>query len=1144
MKKILLFIFTLLCLLTIAQAQSISRVEDSPYPVAVSVPDRLYLTSENFSYSQKLILQSLQGMLARTKPEILRDLHGHAGFLGSYVTIDRTYYNNFSGLLAHYANRFAGYILCDAKASSVNVAFSLCAVLNAIIVPADIEQQAINAGYTRVLDVRGKDEAWALANYGAQFSKKIASYQAFNDNRALDLGDYSVFAGALQFWDSSASGSLATSVYNRMDTCAVYFGWGPSENETVNQISQRSAMIHPSDWSPNLSTLSNIPVKLPRQKVQPTEYKVVPNVHTVCFVITDGDNIQWLSNTLNNTDNWANPDKARLNLGWTISPAFAELAPALYRKYIENALTTDGARNYLIAGPSGVGYYFPSIYPQLAAQNRYMNRMLKKADLNIVNIIDKDGNHNPDEYLKQSNVDALFYYSYGSQYKGLNGAIKWYMDKPSIGARFALWGNSNDGSAETRNSVCQTLANQINNQSTNINSAAGYSLIPVHIWTMNPSDVLNCISKLNANVRVVSPDEFVWLIRKNVRQLNIGNGNGLMAEYALASNPDTPILTTNEPTVDFDDEYLTEGTEAVGNNSFTARWAGKVQAIYSQKYTFYASANGGLVLKINGRTLCNLPDNTNVNVSDTITLQAGQQYDLEVVYKKSGQKGCCILEWESQSQVRQRIPRYQLFSRPMPSTGLVTAYDAENYGGYSSALKVGNYNSAALNRAGFSEQTLKSLKVMEGFRVELYSQDNFSGDFFVVEADNANLGEWATRTVSLRVTNAGDNLPDGIYFIRPMSGNNIVSISSDYKNNTDGQRAQLLSYSGNINQQFRFTRQNDGTYRIEVVSNGKSLEIANFSKENNAAVQQWKTSDAENQKFIVVPTAQEGVYNIYSRFSEKIIDAANTASAASVRQMNVQNSVNANWRLELVPPLSNGNGNGLTGAYYNGVDFNTYYNTRIDAAINFAWGTGSPMQGINTDRFSISWQGKISPRADGEYTFFINSDNGRRLWVNDQLIIDKWIDDYDIEYSGNINLQANQLYNIKLEYFENTGGAYCRLEWISPKQPREIIPRSQLYSLDYDFAGMENAKTASAISIYPNPTFGNFINIKATDNQFADGCDLVIYNTTGKIVLKQHLNSIDNQINISEFSNGIYIVSLINKNIATFNKLIIQRRNQ
>ncbi|KAA6302985.1 MAG: Protective antigen [Candidatus Ordinivivax streblomastigis] len=1136
MKKILFTTVTILASLAFMQAQQpITRVEGSPYP-ASAAPDRLYLTSESFGYSQKITLQSLQGMLARTKPEILRDTHGHANTLSEHVTIDRTYYNNFNGLLARYAGRFDGYILCEARTSSVNVAFSLCPLLNAIAVPADIEQAAINAGYTKVLDVRGKDETWALANYGSQFSKTIASYQNVSDDRGLFVGDYSVFAGALQFWDASTTGALANSVYNRMDSCAVYFGWGAGEYNTVEQLSKKSAMIHPSDWSPNLSTLSNIPAKIPRQKVQQTEYKVVPNVHTVCFVITDGDNIQWLSGSLDNANNWANPDKARVKLGWTISPSFVELAPALYKKYVENALTTENARNYLVSGPSGVGYYFPSIYPKLTEQSQLMNRVLKKADLNIVNIIDADGNHNPDKYLEQSNVDALFYYSYGGQYTKLAGQIKWYKDKPSIGGRFTLWGNTDDSSAETRNRVAQSLANTLNTQSTNVNSESGYSLIPVHIWTMNVSDVLNCITKLNPNVRVVSPDEFVWLIRKNIRtRISIADGNGLRAEYALLSNPESVILTTGEPTVDFDDEYLTEGTQAVGSNSFIARWTGKVQPIYSQQYTFHSTAAGGAMLKINGRILCDSLQNATVKSADTITLEAGNRYDLEFVYKKTGSKALATLEWESSSQVLQRIPRYQLFSRPMPSIGPVTAFDELNYGGYSGELKLGNYDSSALNKAGFAPATIQSLKVSTGFKVVLYSGNNFAGDSLVVTADNANLGAWQDLTVSLKVASNGFPLPEGIYYIKPKEVDYVVGIDGGYKNTDDGQKARLVRNTGSVNLQFRFSKLDDGVYRIEPMSSGKSLEIADFSKNDGANIQQWRGSDAENQKFIVVPTAEEGIYKILSCYSGKIIEAASLSSQALICQRSDENQATALWQLVAVPPLPDGNGNGLTGAYYNGLNFGILCDTRIDPTINFDWGTGKPNPKTNADNVSVRWQGKIEPRVDDEYTFYVNSDNGRRLWINDQLIIDKWIDDYGIEYSGTITLQAGQRYTIKLEYFESTGGAYCRLEWLSTRQPREIVPRSQLYSLDY--SGIENPKASDYFAIYPNPAQGE---IGITGNEIRNGSIVQISDISGRIIKTQRLNVSENRMDISNVPAGIYFVSLQGSNRESVKKLIIK----
>ncbi|MBC7487050.1 MAG: T9SS type A sorting domain-containing protein [Cytophagaceae bacterium] len=147
-----------------------------------------------------------------------------------------------------------------------------------------------------------------------------------------------------------------------------------------------------------------------------------------------------------------------------------------------------------------------------------------------------------------------------------------------------------------------------------------------------------------------------------------------------------------------------------------------------------------------------------------------------------------------------------------------------------------------------------------------------------------------------------------------------------------------------------------------------------------------------------------------------------------------------------VTGVNNGTGNGLLGNYFNGMNFETAVYSRTDATISFDWGNGSPNTAVNADQFSARWIGQVQPMYSGEYTFYVNSDNGRRLWINNQLIVDKWLDDWNIEYSGKIILNAGQKYDIKLEYFENNGGAACKLEWSSASQSRQIIPQSQLYS--------------------------------------------------------------------------------------------------
>ncbi|HEY8668459.1 MAG TPA: PQQ-dependent sugar dehydrogenase, partial [Tepidisphaeraceae bacterium] len=141
-----------------------------------------------------------------------------------------------------------------------------------------------------------------------------------------------------------------------------------------------------------------------------------------------------------------------------------------------------------------------------------------------------------------------------------------------------------------------------------------------------------------------------------------------------------------------------------------------------------------------------------------------------------------------------------------------------------------------------------------------------------------------------------------------------------------------------------------------------------------------------------------------------------------------------------------GGGNGLNATYFNNIDFTGSSISRIDATINFNWGSGSPSSAIGADTFSARWTGKIVPRYSQTYTFYTTSDDGVRLWVNGHKIIDNFTNHAPTTNSGYLTLVAGQKYDIKMEYYENTGGAVAKLEWSSSSQAREIVPSSQLFT--------------------------------------------------------------------------------------------------
>jgi hypothetical protein len=146
------------------------------------------------------------------------------------------------------------------------------------------------------------------------------------------------------------------------------------------------------------------------------------------------------------------------------------------------------------------------------------------------------------------------------------------------------------------------------------------------------------------------------------------------------------------------------------------------------------------------------------------------------------------------------------------------------------------------------------------------------------------------------------------------------------------------------------------------------------------------------------------------------------------------------------PTAPPGSGNGLKGEYYSDTNFGTLVLTRTDPVIDFNWGQNSPDSSIANDNFSIRWTGEVEPVYTDTYTFYESTDDGCRLRVNNQLIIDQWNDEAANEYSGTIDLNAGQRYSIEMEFYESGGDASAQLSWSSNYQSKEIIPQSRLYS--------------------------------------------------------------------------------------------------
>src|SRR5581483_9880183 len=107
--------------------------------------------------------------------------------------------------------------------------------------------------------------------------------------------------------------------------------------------------------------------------------------------------------------------------------------------------------------------------------------------------------------------------------------------------------------------------------------------------------------------------------------------------------------------------------------------------------------------------------------------------------------------------------------------------------------------------------------------------------------------------------------------------------------------------------------------------------------------------------------------------------------------------------------------------------------TRTDAVVNFNWSTNGPAPVIGQSNFTVRWTGAVQPQYTETYTFRTVADDGVRLWVNGQLLIDALTSSSPAATnSGSISLNAQQLYNIRMEYFQGASNAVAQLLWSSP----------------------------------------------------------------------------------------------------------------
>jgi glucose/arabinose dehydrogenase len=266
-------------------------------------------------------------------------------------------------------------------------------------------------------------------------------------------------------------------------------------------------------------------------------------------------------------------------------------------------------------------------------------------------------------------------------------------------------------------------------------------------------------------------------------------------------------------------------------------------------------------------------------------------------------------------------------------------------------------------------------------------------------------------------------------------------------------------------EEYTFYTTTDDGVRLKI--NGQTVVDRFVDQSSTTAT--GKITLAANQKYDIVMEYFENGGNANAQLE--------WSSASQGRQVVATSQLYSNGTPP--PPPPGGSGTGLTGTYYDNINFTNPVLTRTDAKVDFNWNNGSPAANIANDTFSVVWTGQVQALFSETYTFFTNTDDGVRLFVNGQQVINQLIDQAPTTVNGSpIALVAGQKYDIRMEYFENSGGAVAQLGWQSNSQARQIIPTGQLFSggagvFEVDVTGVSVSEGAGTATVIVNRVNGS-----------------------------------------------------------------------
>lgn len=274
----------------------------------------------------------------------------------------------------------------------------------------------------------------------------------------------------------------------------------------------------------------------------------------------------------------------------------------------------------------------------------------------------------------------------------------------------------------------------------------------------------------------------------------------------------------------------------------------------------------------------------------TITLPDGA-WD---VYVNGERAGNTVINNVSGTLTLEGYSAYMLVLDEQVASGDIFAYQDINYGGAVASLGLGNYNLTDLQAKGLKNDDLSSIKCPWGYKVTLYTDDNFGGATKVITADTPWIGsDWNDVVSSIKVEKARYRIVNRYSGLcLDVAGANTENGTNVQQWTSNGTAAQIWEVSFNSD---------DSTYVITSTIHGKAIDMEGWSTENGGNVHVWDNYNAANQRWYI-NSVDNGYCFLMNKHSNKCLEVSgwSTIDGGNVQQWDYLEQTSQQWLFEMV----------------------------------------------------------------------------------------------------------------------------------------------------------------------------------------------------------------------------------------------------